>query len=180
MFYFDIHSKMCLGYNVLALMAEINSFFLHSRKLLQMLEVDYSHWLYRTVCYVNLVTFASCRGWSCSRIVYGMFIEGHMVPPMYFYVLCVSMFIMCGINLVLFWRLFKNDVVRYWRESSKSHEKTAHLNGNNNQPKHVKSSWSLKLCKSRWALKSNLYVHSRHLYCHLIAKQMVTAIVHFI
>lgn len=138
MFWYNFHCKMCIGYNVVALMAEINSFFLHSRKLLHMLHFEFDNKFYRGVCIVNLLTFFFCRGWSLCRISYGMFTENSRVPVFYFRCLTGSIFVMNMINPVLFWRLLKNDILRNW--FSKPSKKLSHINGNNNQNTHIKSS----------------------------------------
>lgn len=141
MFWYDFHQEMCIGYNVLALMAEINSFFLHSRKLMHMLHFDFANLFYRCVCMVNLVTFFFCRGWSLWMISYGMYTKSHLVPPIYFRFLCASIFVMNSINPVLFWRLFYNDVLRNLTKGKKSSVKLAsmkpEMSGNNNT--HIKS-----------------------------------------
>ena len=123
MFWYNFHAGMCIGYNCLALMAEINSFFLHSRKLLQMIQTGFDHWLYRIVTYLNLATFVSCRGFSIFRIVYGMLTESHRVPFLYLFCLSGSMLVMTVINMILFWRLFKSDILK---------PKKSKLNGNQN------------------------------------------------
>ena len=130
MFWYNFHCRMCIGYNVIALMAEINSFFLHSRKLLHMLNYEFDNRFYKTVCIVNLLTFFVCRGFSLVRISYGMLMENHLVPVIYFRCLCASIFVMNVINPILFWRLFKNDVLR-----NMVYKKPAEplVNGNNNQ-----------------------------------------------
>ncbi|XP_033747279.1 TLC domain-containing protein 2-like [Pecten maximus] len=112
MFWFNFHQKICIAYNALALMAEINSFFLHSRKLLQMIQVDYNSTFYKLVCLCNIVTFTLFRGYSNVRIVIGMFLEADRVPRFYFKCLTMSMSCMTLINVVLFWRLLKSDFLR--------------------------------------------------------------------
>ena len=128
-FWYNFHNKTCIGYNTLALMAEVNSFFLHSRKLLQMCKVSFDSVLYKVVIYSNLITFAGCRGWSVSKILYGMTFEYSRVSPVYYYTLCVSMFIMTGINIILFWRLVRSDILRDSNVRLNSMDK--HCNGNN-------------------------------------------------
>lgn len=140
MFWYNFHCRMCIGYNVVALMAEINSFFLHSRKLLHMLNYEFDNKFYRGVCIVNLLTFFFCRGWSLARISYGMLTENHRVPPFYFSCLTASIFVMNMINPVLFWRLLRNDVLRNWGKSSAPKAEKPLANGNNNRSTHIKSS----------------------------------------
>ncbi|XP_076106702.1 TLC domain-containing protein 2-like [Mytilus galloprovincialis] len=130
MFWYNFHARICIGYNVLALMAEINSFFLHTRKLLQMCQVGFDTRLYKGVSYINLVTFLLCRMTSVSRIFYGMYDEGHRVPSFYFVILTMSMIVMAGINIILFWRLFQTDILRTQDKVLK--DKTITVNGNNN------------------------------------------------
>lgn len=140
MFWYNFHCRMCIGYNVVALMAEINSFFLHSRKLLHMLNYEFDNKFYRAVCIVNLLTFFFCRGWSLVRISYGMLTENHRVPSFYFSCLTASIFVMNMINPVLFWRLLRNDVLRNWGKSSAPKGEKPLANGNNNRSTHIKSS----------------------------------------
>ena len=131
MFWYDFHAKMCISFNVIALMAEINSFFLHSRKLLQMTNFSFENWLYKIVIYLNLSTFLVCRGYSCAKITRSIFHDYDLVPPSYFYAICFSMIVMNAINPILFWRLLRNDVIRSWKKKDYS-KKQVIQNGNNN------------------------------------------------
>lgn len=114
MFFYNVVSCRCIGYNVVALLAEVNSFFLHTRKLLQMHNFSFTHWGYRLNAVLNIVTFAVCRGYGLGRITYGMVSESDRsrVPPVYFGALCFSMFIMNFLNPILFCILLKNDFLR--------------------------------------------------------------------
>lgn len=138
MFWYNFHARMCIGYNVLALMAEINSFFLHSRKLLQMCQIGFHTNLYKLVAYLNLITFVLCRKTSVSRIFYGMFTEGDRVPRLYFIALTFSMTVMAVINIILFWRLFQTDILKsYEKNREEVTIKVSKVNGNNNT-NHIK------------------------------------------
>lgn len=112
MFFYNIAQCRCIAFNVVALLAEVNTIFLHSRKLLQMCEISFSHWLYRLNSCMNLFTFVSCRFLCLTWIVYGMFIWYNRVSPIYLVVLGSSMFVMWVINVVLFWRLICSDILR--------------------------------------------------------------------
>lgn len=139
MFWYNFHARICIGYNVVALMAEINSFFLHTRKLLQMCQVSFHSRLYKGVSYLNLITFVLCRKTSVGRIFYGMFTEHERVPTVYFAVLIFSMIVMAVINVVLFWRLFQTDVLRTFEKVIEDKTvKVINVNGNNNK-NHIKS-----------------------------------------
>lgn len=112
MFLYNVAQCRCVAYNVIALLAEVNTIFLHSRKLLQMSGVSFSHWLYRMNSFMNIFTFVSCRFLCLSWIVYGMFIWYDRVTIVYLLVLGSAMFVMWVINVVLFWRLLCSDVLR--------------------------------------------------------------------
>lgn len=112
MFFYNVVQCRCVAYNVVALLAEVNTIFLHSRKLLQMSGILFSHWLYRLNAFMNIFTFVSCRFLCLSWIVYGMFIWYDRVTPVYLCVLGSAMFVMWVTNVILFWRLVCSDLLR--------------------------------------------------------------------
>ena len=143
-FWYNWHSQICIGYSLTALTAEINSFFLHSRKLLQINQVGFDTLLYRTCSYLNLVTFFFCRIIPIGFIVYHLFgVEGeiHRQKLSAVYVLCfrIIMLIVAIINVILFWRLFKTDIIRPLFK--KKSDKTYIVNGNNNDAHCKKENW---------------------------------------
>ncbi len=115
MFFYDVVTCRCIAYNVVALLAEVNSIFLHSRKLMQISQFPFDHWLYRINVHINLATFVFCRFFSIGTIIHGMFYYHHRVGTMYFICLSFAILVMTVINLILFWRLLKNDIIRYNR-----------------------------------------------------------------
>ena len=120
MFFYNVAQCRCIAFNVVALLAEVNTIFLHSRKLLQMCNISFSHWLYRLNSCMNLFTFVSCRFLCLTWIVYGMFIWYNRVSVVYLVVLGSAMFVMWVINVVLFWRLVCSDVLRPLQKSRRS------------------------------------------------------------
>ncbi|ELT93571.1 hypothetical protein CAPTEDRAFT_64685, partial [Capitella teleta] len=74
MFIYNLLTSLCISYNVIALLCEVNTIFLHSRKLLQMCKFGFSHWLYQAASQLNLVTFVCCRFVALAWIVHGMFV----------------------------------------------------------------------------------------------------------
>ena len=140
MFWYDFHNKMVIPFNGMAISVEVNSFFLHGRKLLHMLQYRFDNPFYRAVCALNLLTFIVFRGYSLGRIAYGLVLEYHLVPWVYYQFLFVSIFLTICINIVLFWRLFKNDVLRNIKGKDSDHSKDS-LQANNNVSDngHVKS-----------------------------------------
>ena len=77
-----------------------------------MFQWPFDHWFYRAATWANLISFAIFRFGSISVIYYGMIYMRHRVSPAYFTLLAMSIFVMSTINVILFWRLFKNDVLR--------------------------------------------------------------------
>ncbi|KAA3679557.1 uncharacterized protein DEA37_0000266, partial [Paragonimus westermani] len=111
-FIYNILTVKFIGYTVVALLAEVNSIFLHTRKLMQMHKVSFISPVYRFNAVLNLLTFAGCRGYCLFRITYGMYTESHHMSFFYRTLLCVSMCIMNVLNPILFWILFRNDFLR--------------------------------------------------------------------
>lgn len=77
-----------------------------------MLQWPFDHWLYRTASLLNLITFVPCRFGALCVIYYGMIYMRHRVSTIYFSFLFAAIFVMTAINIVLFYRLFKNDILR--------------------------------------------------------------------
>jgi len=110
---FIVHLVICryISYSAIALLAEVNSIFLHFRKLLQMAGVAFSRLLYRANAAANLVSFASCRFVCLVWIVYGIVVWRSRIGLVYMFAISVATFVMYVINLVLFWRLLCSDVL---------------------------------------------------------------------
>ena len=108
-----------IGYTVIALLSEVNSFFLHSRKLLQSHRVPFNSWIYRINAWANILTFLIFRGYSLSRISYKLITDSHRFNRWFFIVLCCSMCIMNVMNIIFFGFLIKSDFLRpYFRMSA--------------------------------------------------------------
>ncbi|KAH9525450.1 TLC domain-containing protein 2 [Bulinus truncatus] len=119
MFYYNVHIRAHIGFNIIALSVEVNSFFLHWRKLLQMVKTPYDSPKYVTIKYLNLGTFVVFRGVPLSMITYCCFIWRNKVSTMYYIGICMSIFVMDVLNVILFWRLLKSDVLRSSLSSDK-------------------------------------------------------------
>lgn len=120
MFVGNFANSYCIAYSVIALLAEVNTIFLHSRKLLQMLGVNFESPLYRANAAVNLVTFLCCRFVCIVWIGYGIVVDGNRVGALYIVAAYLSMIVMCPINAVLFWRLLCSDVLGRRRSRRKT------------------------------------------------------------
>ncbi|ESN90670.1 hypothetical protein HELRODRAFT_145549, partial [Helobdella robusta] len=108
-FTYNIVASRCVAYTVVALLSEVNTIFLHSRKLLQMHKCPFDHWIYRLNALLNLVTFVCCRFLCNAWITYGMLATRQRVSIFYFWILAAAMFVMWVTNVMLFWRLVQSD-----------------------------------------------------------------------
>ena len=111
-FFYNVMICKCISFTCVALLAEVNSFFLHTRKLLQMLDYSFDHKLYRVNAVLNIISFIVGRGLSLGTITLGMCYWYHRVGTFYYCVLFTSMLVMNSMIPVLLWRLIKNDFLR--------------------------------------------------------------------
>ena len=121
---------MNVGYTIVALMTEVNSVFLHARKLMLLDKWPYNHWLYRFVVILNLLTFVTFRLSGIFLVGYGMYVEWDRMTVTFAVFLTVAMTLMYIINPILLWRLVKNDILR-----NLGPKKIVKRNGNNNVAK---------------------------------------------
>ncbi|XP_041347991.1 TLC domain-containing protein 2-like [Gigantopelta aegis] len=113
-FWYNMHMMTCIPYSLIALLTEVNTVFLHCRKLYQMSRCDLDHWTYRLLVTVNIVTFAVFRGIALGWITYGL-TDGEQnvrISVVYYRCLWMSMMIMNVINPIFFWKLLKSDFLR--------------------------------------------------------------------
>lgn len=129
MFFYNLVNGEWLAFNVIALLVEVNSFFLHSRKLLQMINVPFDCRFYKTVIFLNITTFVIFRGAPLAALSWAMTQWYDRVTLTYYCCLGASMFVMIVMNPILFMRLLRSD---YLRNKSHSSKNVTVLNGNNN------------------------------------------------
>lgn len=111
-FSYNLFNCYCIGYNALVLAAEVNSAFLHIRKLMQMREVSFQSKIYQFITKVNLVTFVAFRFGGLIAVTLGLAFWKSRVPLPYYYFIALCVTIMWIINFVLFARLVKSDLFR--------------------------------------------------------------------
>ncbi|XP_005102191.1 TLC domain-containing protein 2 [Aplysia californica] len=167
MFFYNVMLRGMIGFNVVAIAVEINSLFLHWRKLLQMVQTPYQSRHYLLIKYLNLLSFIVFRFGVLALITSSIFVWSHKVTTHYLVLISLSMLFMDVLNAILFWRLFKSDVLRgpsggqvhplvtlqrdwsiiLWGvpPSSQSHHRNGYTkveaaapSANNNVPEHVK------------------------------------------
>jgi hypothetical protein len=115
----------CVAYTAVALLAEVNTVFLHARKLLQMLRVPFDSWIYRVNSAANIATFVGCRFLCLVWITYGIIMYSELIGPKYYLAISSSTFVMSIINVVLFWRLICSDYLRPRRRLSGASKRRA-------------------------------------------------------
>nr|CAH8829759.1 unnamed protein product [Trichobilharzia regenti] len=119
-FTYNVLTVRYIAYTVIALLAEVNSIFLHTRKLMQMHKLHPMSTPRRLTAVVNLITFAGCRGFALFRITYGMYMTPDKMSPFYTALLMTSMIIMNVLNPILFYILLRNDFLLP-RKEDKTH-----------------------------------------------------------
>lgn len=133
-FIYNWTAKTCVGYNVLALMAEMNTIFLHLRKLLQMCKFGFDSKIYQTITFFNLLTFITCRLIPQARLFSGFYFDSHRVSTTYLIFFGFTVTTGIIINIILFWRLVKTDILKGvlgWGLKKKGANSIV-TNGNNN------------------------------------------------
>lgn len=115
--------RVNIPYAIIGLMVEVNSIFLHGRKLMQFEQWPFDHWLYKLVVGLNLFTMVRYRIWGIVLIGVGVYTEWYRLTLTYQVFIIITMFVMYVINPILFWRLLKNDVLRHWRPTVEKKDK---------------------------------------------------------
>jgi len=110
---YSLAENQFVAHSVVALIVEVNSVFLHLRKLMQILDIGFHHPLYRLVCLLNLVSFVLCRFvLSLTVATHALIAYRHRMSTFYYTILAPTIAVLWLLNIVLFWRLFTSDVLR--------------------------------------------------------------------
>lgn len=131
-FWYNIQYRINIGYTVICLMAEVNSIFLHARKLLQFDKWPFEHRFYKLVVFLNLLTFITFRFPGIIYVGYGIVIESERgrVTHVCAALLTLIMLVTYILNPVLLWRLVKNDILRNLRyKTLKLRQNELEMNG---------------------------------------------------
>lgn len=132
-FFYHLANVMNIGYTVAALLMEINSVFLHGRKLLKFYQYPSESLLMKTVLWFNVVSFVICRFGVLLGIYTGMAVDydrfskrhGKTYALIYLSVLSTLTILMTIINVVLFKRILVADVLKKKKKTSVVEEKSA-------------------------------------------------------
>lgn len=122
---YNIQTKYAVGITCVALLAEVNGIFLHARTLMQIFQFSFGHKIYTVNKYINLITFVIFRSGLLGRICYAYLYECPVfTPTLRIVFVCISV-AMTIINIVLFWRLCKSDMLKHkrkWENKKKKRE----------------------------------------------------------
>ncbi|CAH8484353.1 unnamed protein product [Heterobilharzia americana] len=86
-FTYNVINVRYIAYNVIALLAEVNSIFLHTRKLMQMYKIHPMNIIRRLNSLINLITFICCRGFALFCISYGIYMNPDKISSFYSFLL---------------------------------------------------------------------------------------------
>ncbi|CAF0817044.1 unnamed protein product [Brachionus calyciflorus] len=123
-FGYHMINLISIGYTIIALLMEFNSVFLHARKLLKFYGFKKNSLVVNLNCFMNILSFMTCRFGVLGIIAYGVKIDGHRVTTQYLCMLITFVGIMAIINVILFKRIAEKDLVPlcFGRRSKKSHQ----------------------------------------------------------
>lgn len=107
----SMYSKLYLGYAVVALMAEVNSIFLHGRQLLLMCNTSKRSTFFIVNSVINIITFVLFRFGVLLWMAHWLWLNKHAVPPVLVAVATSGLVIMLAVNVVLFYRLLMSDFI---------------------------------------------------------------------
>ncbi len=112
MFTYHVVNSRYIAYSALALLAEINSVFLHARKLMQMIKVPTDHWFFCLIVYINLFTCIVCRFPTMFFLFAGLYTEYYRLSTTYAIMLASTTPIGAAVDIGLFYRLIKSDLLK--------------------------------------------------------------------
>ncbi|CAH8847206.1 unnamed protein product [Trichobilharzia szidati] len=98
-----------IGYAVVSLLPEVNSIFLHLRRLMNYLRVPKDNHFFRSICLVNIGTFIVFRFIVLSWMTRWIVINRDSIPFGYYCLGSVGLAILMVMNIVLFIRIVYAD-----------------------------------------------------------------------
>ncbi|XP_054857671.1 TLC domain-containing protein 2 [Eublepharis macularius] len=100
-----------VGFATVALLVEINSVFLHLRTILRMAGLSHTSY-YRVTSLVNLGTYMVFRISTLAWMTRWLVLNRESIPAATYVVSAVGLAIITPMNIVLFYRLLRNDYLR--------------------------------------------------------------------
>lgn len=125
-FGYNVVHRVYLPYNIIALMVEVNSIFLHARKLMQLQKWSFDHWQYKLIVFLNLLTFVLYRMYGVTYLAIDLPYEWNKLTTIHKILMSGCMIVLSIINCILFWRILKNDVLRRYIGSKSKASQNGH------------------------------------------------------
>ncbi|CAF1558477.1 unnamed protein product [Adineta ricciae] len=112
-FSFNIFRVFNIGYQMFALIAEINSIFLHARKLFHLYQIPRHHIIVRLNMFLNIFTFLFCRIGMLIFVTIFVYHDRYRVGNLnYMYVMYVLIPGVWIMNPILFYRVLRTDLFK--------------------------------------------------------------------
>ena len=111
-FWYHVHYKICIAYTLITMLPEINTMFLHTRKLMQICQFDTKAAGFQTVKYLNILTFIVTRFGSDYFIFRELYyVDKSLFTAQHFILMIIARFVMLIFNMILFSKLVKSDIL---------------------------------------------------------------------
>ncbi|CAF2335879.1 unnamed protein product [Rotaria sp. Silwood2] len=105
-----------VGYQMFALLAEVNSIFLHARKLFQLFNVPREIFFVRLNMLLNILTFFLCRLCMLFFVTIFVYYDRYRVGDFYYlFVTIILIPVMWIINPILFYRVLYTDFLKRYK-----------------------------------------------------------------
>jgi hypothetical protein len=115
-FGWNVIGVLNVGYQMFALLAEVNSIFLHARKLFHLFNIPRENVFVRLNMIFNILTFFFCR--LCMLVFVTIFVyhDRYRVGDYYYlFVTCILIPVMWIINPILFYRVLYTDFLKRYK-----------------------------------------------------------------
>ncbi|XP_046840014.1 TLC domain-containing protein 2-like [Xenia sp. Carnegie-2017] len=131
-FYLSVSHKKYIPFALCALLMEINSIFLHSRRLLNMTDADPDGLALKVNRILLTVTFVIFRLVACSWMVTFIVAQRHFISQLHFQFGILGMSVVIPQNMFLLKQVWTSDAKRMKQLSQTEIEKAKEQNVNNN------------------------------------------------
>ena len=112
----NVFRKLNIGYQMFALLAEVNSIFLHGRKLFHLFQIPRENFIVRLDMTINIITFFFCR--LCMLFFVTLFVyrdRDRVGNSYYLFVTMILIPVMWIINPILFYRVLHTDFLKRYK-----------------------------------------------------------------
>jgi hypothetical protein len=105
-----------IGYQMFALIAEINSIFLHLRRLFSLYNIPRENFFVRCNMFLNILTFLLCRLCMLFFVMIFAYHDRYRVGHYYYmYIMYILIPVMWIINPILFYRVLYTDFIKRYK-----------------------------------------------------------------